>query len=69
MVASGYRIQYIVASFFFEFWYPNPSSVKLGRVYRGRLLETTPGKAFIHFLVFRKHQEIPGFKPDLIEEE
>ncbi len=68
IVASGYRKKCIVVSFFYEFWYPNPSSVKFGGVFRGGLLETTPGKAFIHFVVFRKHQDIPGFEPDLMEE-
>lgn len=47
---------------------PYPSSVKFGKVNRGRLLETTPGRAFIRFVAARKHHDIPGFEPDLTEE-
>jgi hypothetical protein len=45
-----------------------PSSVKLERGNEGRLLETTPGRAVICFVTFRKQHKIPGFKPHLTEE-
>jgi hypothetical protein len=46
----------------------DPSSVKFVGFSRDRLLETTPGRAFIRFVASRKHYDIPGIEPDLTEE-
>ena len=46
-----------------------PSSVTCGGIQRGSLLKTMPGRVCISFVASRKHDDIPGFEPDLIEED